>query len=132
MSARSPAGYPAARGRHGFTQDGFDTEFAQQRPTAKGPLVPRLRHALGRKWKRRGAKARLLGCFPIASWLRHYDIRHDLLPDVLTGITLAIFHVPQSELIVLSGCASWTTLCIAYEVTGPVRQQSIDNQITRY
>ncbi|KAL1472187.1 hypothetical protein MTO96_023095 [Rhipicephalus appendiculatus] len=96
MTARSSAGYPAARGRHGFTQDGFDTEFAQQRPTAKGPLVPRLRHALGRKWKRRGAKSRLLGCFPIASWLRQYDIRHDLLPDVLTGITLAIFHVPQS------------------------------------
>ncbi|KAL3226989.1 hypothetical protein MRX96_024494 [Rhipicephalus microplus] len=96
MTARSSAGYPAARGRHGFTQDGFDTEFAQQRPTTKGPLVSRLRHALGRKWKRRGAKSRLLGCFPIASWIRQYDVRHDLLPDVLTGITLAIFHVPQS------------------------------------
>ncbi|XP_075727488.1 prestin isoform X3 [Rhipicephalus microplus] len=96
MTARSSAGYPAARGRHGFTQDGFDTEFAQQRPTTKGPLVSRLRHALGRKWKRRGAKSRLLGCFPIASWIRKYDVRHDLLPDVLTGITLAIFHVPQS------------------------------------
>ncbi|KAH8030968.1 hypothetical protein HPB51_012436 [Rhipicephalus microplus] len=96
MTARSSAGYPAARGRHGFTQDGFDTEFAQQRPTTKGPLVSRLRHALGRKWKRRGAKSRLLGCFPIASWIREYDVRHDLLPDVLTGITLAIFHVPQS------------------------------------
>ncbi|XP_070382725.1 prestin-like [Dermacentor albipictus] len=96
MTARGPAGYPAARVRHGFTQDGFDTEFAQQRPTAKGRIVPRLRSALGRKWKRRGFKSRLLGCFPIATWLRHYDLRHDLLPDLLTGVTLAVFHVPQS------------------------------------
>ncbi|XP_077492406.1 prestin-like [Amblyomma americanum] len=96
MTARSPAGYPAVRARHGFTQDYFDTEFAQQRPTTKGPLVARIRHALGRKWKRRGAKPRFLGCFPIVSWLRHYDPRHDLLPDLLTGITLAVFHVPQS------------------------------------
>nr|XP_054934119.1 solute carrier family 26 member 6-like [Dermacentor andersoni] len=96
MTARGPAGYPAARVRHGFTQDGFDTEFAQQRPTAKGRIVPRLRRALGRKWKRRGVRSRLLGCFPIATWLRHYDVRHDLLPDLLTGVTLAVFHVPQS------------------------------------
>ncbi|XP_075531598.1 prestin-like [Dermacentor variabilis] len=96
MTARGPAGYPAARVRHGFTQDGFDTEFAQQRPTAKGQIVPRLRRALGRKWKRRGVRTRLLGCFPIATWLRHYDVRHDLLPDLLTGVTLAVFHVPQS------------------------------------
>ncbi|KAK8762781.1 hypothetical protein V5799_025959 [Amblyomma americanum] len=95
MTARSPAGYPAVRARHGFTQDYFDTEFAQQRPTTKGPLVARIRHALGRKWKRRGAKPRFLGCFPIVSWLREYDPRHDLLPDLLTGITLAVFHVPQ-------------------------------------
>ncbi|XP_077529287.1 prestin-like [Haemaphysalis longicornis] len=96
MNPRSPAGFAAARARHGFTQDCFDVEFAQQRPTTKGPLGERLRHALRRKWNRRRVKSVLLGCFPIVTWLRYYDPRRDLLPDLLTGITLAVFHVPQS------------------------------------
>ncbi|KAM7300231.1 solute carrier family 26 member 6 [Ixodes scapularis] len=84
-----------ARTRHVFNQDRFNVEFANV-PTARGSPVTRIRHALGRKWNRRRVKSKLLGWFPIVTWVREYDLRHDLLPDLLTGVTLAVFHVPQS------------------------------------
>lgn len=97
--ARQPAmtqrGYQA-RTRHVFTQERFNVEFANV-PTTRGSPVTRIRHALGRKWNKRRVKSRLLGWFPIVTWVREYDLRHDLLPDLLTGVTLAVFHVPQSE-----------------------------------
>ena len=40
-----------------------------------------------------------LGFFPILTWLASYNVREDLLADVLAGITLAVFHVPQGELL---------------------------------
>ncbi|CAN7994792.1 unnamed protein product, partial [Ixodes hexagonus] len=83
------------RTRHVFTQERFNIEFARV-PSAKSSPVARIRHALGRKWNRRRVKSRLLGWFPIVTWVREYDLRHDLLPDLLTGVTLAVFHVPQS------------------------------------
>lgn len=85
-----------ARTRHMFNQDRFTVEFADV-PTTRASPVTRTRHALGRKWNKRRVKSRFLGWFPIVTWVREYDLRHELLPDLLTGVTLAVFHVPQSE-----------------------------------
>lgn len=38
----------------------------------------------------------LLNFIPIIGWMREYDIKSDLIADILCGITVAIFQVPQS------------------------------------
>jgi hypothetical protein len=35
--------------------------------------------------------------FPILSWLPRYDIRNNLLPDVVVGVTICVFQIPQSK-----------------------------------
>ncbi|KAI2810169.1 hypothetical protein BLOT_001327 [Blomia tropicalis] len=41
----------------------------------------------------------LIGCarslFPIIDWLPKYSIKSDLLPDLISGITISILHIPQ-------------------------------------
>ena len=37
----------------------------------------------------------LINLFPIIKWIRNYDIKSDLLNDVITGFTIAVLHIPQ-------------------------------------
>lgn len=39
----------------------------------------------------------LLNIFPIFSWLRRYNVHSDLLPDIISGCTVAIMHIPQGK-----------------------------------
>jgi hypothetical protein len=35
--------------------------------------------------------------FPILSWLPKYDIKNNLLSDVVVGVTICVFQIPQSK-----------------------------------
>jgi hypothetical protein len=39
---------------------------------------------------------RFRSLFPITNWLPEYNIRQNLFADILVGITIAIFQVPES------------------------------------
>lgn len=38
-----------------------------------------------------------LSIFPIFTWLSQYNIKNDLLGDVISGCTVAIMHIPQGN-----------------------------------
>jgi hypothetical protein len=40
---------------------------------------------------------RFRSLFPITVWLPEYNIRENLFADILVGVTIAIFQVPQSN-----------------------------------
>ncbi|CAG2167190.1 unnamed protein product [Oppiella nova] len=40
--------------------------------------------------------SRMKGCFPISVWIPQYNIRQNLIADIVVGITIASFQVPQS------------------------------------
>lgn len=48
------------------------------------------------KFSLKKLKSSLLTFFPISNWIRNYNLRTDLVPDIICGLTVAIFHVPQS------------------------------------
>lgn len=35
--------------------------------------------------------------FPIYTWLSQYSVKNDLFPDVISGCTVAIMHIPQGK-----------------------------------
>lgn len=37
--------------------------------------------------------------FPIFTWLSRYNVKNDLVGDIISGCTVAIMHIPQGELI---------------------------------
>lgn len=39
----------------------------------------------------------LLSIFPVLSWLSQYNIKNDLIGDVISGCTVAIMHIPQGK-----------------------------------
>ena len=46
-------------------------------------------------WKRFSFKRLFLSLFPIINWLPKYQLKSDLLPDFIAGITISILHIPQ-------------------------------------
>lgn len=42
-------------------------------------------------------KKLLLSFFPFIGILRHYSLRHDLLYDIIAGLTVGIMHIPQGQ-----------------------------------
>ena len=40
-------------------------------------------------------KKSLLSCFPFIGIMRQYNLRQDLLNDIITGLTIGIMHLPQ-------------------------------------
>ncbi|CAG2114314.1 unnamed protein product, partial [Medioppia subpectinata] len=61
-------------------------------PTSREEKIQKFKPDVSRKaWIRR-----LRGIFPITLWLPEYNYRENLLTDILVGITVAIFQVPQS------------------------------------
>lgn len=35
--------------------------------------------------------------FPICTWLSQYNVKNDLVADVISGCTVAIMHIPQGK-----------------------------------
>lgn len=84
--------------RPAFTQPHFDQEFAEI-PKGKETLGNRLCNSVRKGFTSKQIRQRLLGLLPIIGWVRHYNLRQDLIADIIAGFTVAIFHVPQSEFI---------------------------------
>lgn len=42
-------------------------------------------------------KRQLFKRIPFLDWIRHYNIKEWLLPDIVSGITIGIFHIPQGK-----------------------------------
>ncbi|XP_064488551.1 prestin-like [Ornithodoros turicata] len=91
---RDPVVSGQSRQRPAFSQEHFDAEFGATSKHLRPGVLALARRVLGRKRKR--FKTRILAYVPILAWVKSYSVKKDLLPDVLTGITVAVFHVPQS------------------------------------
>lgn len=39
----------------------------------------------------------IFGLFPVLTWLTHYNIKNDLVGDIVSGCTVAIMHIPQGN-----------------------------------
>lgn len=44
----------------------------------------------------------LFRTFPIITWLSQYNVKADLLGDVISGCTVAVMHIPQGMLVEIS------------------------------
>ncbi|KAH7940005.1 hypothetical protein HPB52_020213 [Rhipicephalus sanguineus] len=86
---------PPSHQRPVFTQPHFESEFAGI-PKDKVPICDRLTNSLRKRWHVKHLPKKLLGLFPIIGWLRTYNLKQWLISDIIAGITVAIFHVPQS------------------------------------
>lgn len=40
----------------------------------------------------------LLSIFPILSWLPKYDLKRDLISDIIAGFTVGVMHIPQGTI----------------------------------
>lgn len=40
----------------------------------------------------------LLSIFPVLSWLSQYNVKNDLIGDIISGCTVAIMHIPQGKM----------------------------------
>jgi hypothetical protein len=68
-------------------------EYFNPIPTASEEKYKKFKPDLSRKaWIRR-----FKSLFPITVWLPEYNIKQNLFADILVGITIAIFQVPQSN-----------------------------------
>ncbi|XP_064489770.1 prestin-like [Ornithodoros turicata] len=122
--------------RHGrrstiFTQSHFNSEF-DEIPKIKNSLCGRLQNLVRSHCDAHKTKKRLRGLFPMCGWLRQYDVRKYLVADLIAGITVTIFHVPQSfGYAMLAGVPAVNGLytamfpMIMYAVFGTSRQNSV-------
>uniref|UniRef100_A0A6M2CQP7 Putative sulfate/bicarbonate/oxalate exchanger sat-1 n=2 Tax=Rhipicephalus microplus TaxID=6941 RepID=A0A6M2CQP7_RHIMP len=86
---------PTSHQRPVFTQPHFDSEFAGI-PKDKVPISDRIVSSLRKRWHVKHIPKKLLGLFPIISWVRAYNFKQWIISDIISGISVAIFHVPQS------------------------------------
>ncbi|KAI1288506.1 Sulfate transporter [Halotydeus destructor] len=70
--------------------------------------------------------------FPFFKWISFYDLRENLIPDVVVGLTVAVLHIPQGmAYALLAGVSPVTGLYVAlfpafiYVVMGTSRHVSI-------
>lgn len=43
-------------------------------------------------------KSIILTIFPVFQWLSQYNIKNDLVGDIISGCTVAIMHIPQGKI----------------------------------
>lgn len=86
---------PPSHQRPVFTQPHFDSEFAGI-PKDKVPICNRFVNSMRKRWHVKHLPKKLLGLLPIIGWVRAYDLKRWLIADIIAGISVAIFHVPQS------------------------------------
>lgn len=70
--------------------------------------------------------------FPILEWLPKYDFRNYLLSDVICGLTVAVFQIPQSmgycliaHVPPIYGLYSSFFPCMVYTVLGTSRHAAV-------
>ncbi|XP_077517456.1 prestin-like isoform X2 [Amblyomma americanum] len=117
--------------RPAFTQAGFNDAYVQL--SGRKTLLSGLLNQIGkprcscRRWKQ-SARRHL----PVLGWLRSYPVKEYLLADVITGFTVAMFHVPQSLGYALLAsvppvCALYNAMfpMMIYALLGTARQASV-------
>ncbi|CAG2163965.1 unnamed protein product [Oppiella nova] len=74
--------------------DEFDTKY-QRLPQKHIPFHKELSLEFSKWWQRFSLTTCLMSLFPITRWLPKYNVKTDLLPDFIAGITISILHIPQ-------------------------------------
>jgi len=72
----------------------FRTKYGRL-PQQEVSFIRQLSNQLSSSWKKFSFISWLLSLFPIIGWLPKYQLKTDLLPDLTTGITISILHIPQ-------------------------------------
>ncbi|XP_037507923.1 solute carrier family 26 member 6 [Rhipicephalus sanguineus] len=117
--------------RPSYTQAGFDDAY-KQLPGKKmvfGDVIKRVGES---HCSSRHLKHLVLKRLPVLQWLRTYPVKEYLLADVVTGFTVAMFHVPQSLGYALLAavppvCALYNAMfpMMIYFILGTARQASV-------
>ncbi|XP_077551789.1 solute carrier family 26 member 10-like [Haemaphysalis longicornis] len=88
----APACPPEARvvvDRKALTNDALGEPQPKPQPKLAERVAQSCRSSLA------GAPSFLLGLFPCTAWVRSYNVKSYLIPDVLAGLSTAVLHVPQ-------------------------------------
>ncbi|VDO20142.1 unnamed protein product [Haemonchus placei] len=72
----------------------FDEEFGLLRHTKRKPLTMTKLEQV-RSVRKQCHPKRLLGFVPILKWLPQYNVKENLVRDIIGGLTVGIMHVPQ-------------------------------------
>lgn len=75
--------------RKALTNDALGEPKPKPKPKISERVAQSCRSSLA------GAPSFLLGLFPCIAWVRSYDVKAYLIPDVLAGLSTAVLHVPQ-------------------------------------
>ncbi|KAK2149096.1 hypothetical protein LSH36_468g04017 [Paralvinella palmiformis] len=87
--------------RQAFTQEMFDESF-QTRERRSTPVKEKFRQCCNVKCSGQCVKKTILGFLPFITWLRNYNIKTDLVSDILAGLLVGIMTIPQGTFAVIS------------------------------
>ncbi|KRT85006.1 hypothetical protein AMK59_1856, partial [Oryctes borbonicus] len=67
-----------------------------------------LKHALNSKFNSISFLSICSSIIPVLSWLPKYRFKQDITGDIISGVTVAIMHIPQVK---RTGCCSNKRIC---------------------
>lgn len=77
-----------------YQQQQFNSELSYCKPDATSTCSAWLNNIKPLKF--------ITSIFPIFTWMSQYNIRNDLVCDLISGCTVAVMHIPQGNCICLS------------------------------
>ncbi|XP_011702981.1 PREDICTED: prestin-like [Wasmannia auropunctata] len=80
----------------------YEHETLNENFNYKKPKSSLLRNAINNV-KSKNWQSFVLSTIPVVQWLREYNWREDILPDIISGLTVAIMHIPQGMAYALLG-----------------------------
>ncbi|XP_011313736.1 sulfate transporter isoform X3 [Fopius arisanus] len=80
-----------------YDQNSLNQEFSYEKP--KTSLIDNISTTL----KQQSCHSCATSVLPVIDWLRKYKWRDDILSDIISGITVAIMHIPQGMAYALLG-----------------------------
>lgn len=80
--------------RDAIDWDEFSVKYGR-RPQQHIPFHKLICNEMNKWWKSFSFVKWFISLFPIIKWLPKYQLKSDLLPDFIAGITISILHIPQ-------------------------------------
>lgn len=80
--------------RNAIDWDDFTFKYGRIDPK-EVPFHQQINNELKKWWKNFSIISCFISLFPIFEWLPKYNIKTDLFPDFIAGITISILHIPQ-------------------------------------
>ncbi len=79
-----------------YTQDELERTFSAEKQQSDNVIKSTL-HYFGKYYKPGGScmKNYLLDRFPFIKWVKNYNLKENTLPDIISGLTIGIVHIPQ-------------------------------------